>query len=370
VIIEEENNTLVNTYAPVHTERAAGDPSPFLGHLARLLPDPGDQAIILAYMAACVQYKGVKFQWMPLLQGVEGNGKTVFISCLAHAIGHRYTHLPDAADLGNKFNSWLLGKLFIGIEEVYVPAAKQEVMEALKPMITNSRIGLQGKGVDQVTGDNRANFFACGNHKDGIRKNKGDRRYCIFFTNQQSPCDIARDGMGGQYFPQLYDWLRSGGYAIVNEFLHTYAIPAALNPATECHRAPRTSSTAEALAIGMGVIEQEILEAVDEGRPGFAGGWISSAALDKLLEDQRKTLTRNKRREILQDIGYDWHPALKGGRVNNPLPYETGKPRLYIREGHISRNLKTPAEVVKAYTAAQGHPVGAAPGAAATGVGH
>ena len=369
VIIEEEGNTLVNTYIPVQTERLAGDSSPFLGHLARLLPDPGDQAILLAYMAACVQYKGVKFQWMPLLQGVEGNGKTVFISCLAHAIGHRYTHLPDSADLGNKFNYWLGGKLFIGIEEVYVPAAKQEVMEALKPMITNSRIGLQGKGDNQITGDNRANFFACGNHKDGLRKNKGDRRYCMFFTAQQSPCDITRDGMGGQYFPQLYEWLRGGGYAVVNEFLHTYAIPDALNPATECHRAPQTSSTKEALRIGMGAIEQEVLEAVDEGRPGFANGWISSAAFDKLLEDRRASnkIPINKRRAILQDIGYDWHPSLKGGRVNNPLLYETGKPRLYIREGHISRNLKQPAEIVKAYIAAQGYPAMGTAGAAATG---
>ena len=356
VIINEDGSTLVNTYTPIDTPRQAGDPAPFLGHLARLLPNKEDQDILLAYMAACIQYKGVKFQWAPLLQGCEGNGKTVFISCLEYAIGGKYTHLPDAADLGNKFNFWLCNKLFIGIEEIYVPAAKQEIIEALKPMITNRRIGVQGKGADQITTDNRANFFLCGNHKDGLRKTRNDRRYSIFYTAQQSPADIERDGMGGQYFPQLYNWLRSGGFAVVNEYLHTYAIPAALNPATECHRAPVTTSTTEALALSLGGVEQEVLEAIEEGRPGFAGGWVSSMAFDRMLEEGRNSrrIPVNKRRELLQGLGYDLHPTLPRGRVNNTIAFDNGKPRLYIKEGHISRNITKAAEVARAYLAAQG----------------
>lgn len=355
-MIEEESFTLVNTYTPIITERKQGDPTPFLQHLARLLPDPHDQQILLAYMAACCQYPGVKFQWMPLLQGMEGNGKTFFIRALSFAIGNRYTHLPNAQDISNKFNAWVCGKLFIGLEEVYT-VDKQEKLEALKPLITNARVEIQGKGTDQITGDNRANFFGCSNHKDAIRKTWNDRRYSVFFTAQQDPGDLERWGMQGDYFPQLYAWANADGYAIVNDFLRSYPIPDALNPATHCHRAPETSTTREAVMASLGSVEQEILEAVEEGRPGFAGGWISSLALDRLLDERRLAarVPQSKRRGLLRTLGYDYHPALTDGRVNNviPDPAGHGKPRLYIRSDCPAYGLMMANEVTRAYLEAQ-----------------
>lgn len=363
-IIEEEGRRLVNTYTPVVTEAHPGDVSRFLQHLAAVLPDERDQTVLLSYMAAVVQYPGVKFQWAPLLQGVEGNGKTLFIRCLSHAVGHRYTHLPNAADLGGngtKFNAWIQGRMFIGIEEIYV-SDKRELTEALKPLITNDRIEVQGKGADQITGDNRANFMLCSNHKDALIKTRNDRRYCVFYTAQQTDEDmlaagwINASGEPTRYFSDLYEWARGGGYAAVNHFLQTYAIPDQLNPATLCQRAPVTSSTGEALKLSLGRIEQEVLEAIEEGRIGFAGGWISSTAFDMLLENRRdeKRIPPNKRRELLQSLGYDYHPALRDGRVNTASAIDGGKkPRLYIQKGGLLGNITNAADILKRYTDAQ-----------------
>lgn len=360
VLVQEEGRVMVNTYVPIDTPRKQGDAGPFLKHLAAVLPIQSDRDILLAFMAACVQHKGVKFQWAPLLQGTEGNGKTLFTRCVAFAIGKRYTHYPKASDIDNKFNSWLLNKLFIGVEDIYVPDNKREVIETLKPMITGGDgLEIQMKGVDQITADVCANFMLNSNHKDAIRKTRTDRRFAVFYTAQQSAEDITRDGMGGDYFPSLYTWLRAEGYAIVAEYLSTYAIPEALNPATKCHRAPETTSTNEAIAASMGGVEQEIMEAIEEGRPGFAGGWISSVAVERLLNDARMTraIPHNKRRDLLKTLGYDWHPALNNGRVNNPIAMDDGKkPRLFIKDGHIAGNVTTPAEVARMYQEAQGAP--------------
>ena len=362
-LIQEEGRVLVNTYVPIDTARAQGDVTPFLQHLQHVLPVEGDRAILVAYMAACVQYKGVKFQWAPLLQGAPGNGKTLFTRCVAEAVGNRYTHFPKASDIDNKFNAWLMNKLFIGVEDIVVPDHKREVIEALKPMITNDRIEMQAKGADQIVADNYANFILNMNPRDGLRKDRNDRRFCVFYTAQQSADDIIRDGMGGDYFPNLYNWLRREGYAIVANYLATYPIPDELNPAGACHRAPITSSTEEAVTASMGSIEQEILEAIEEGRPGFAGGWISSKAVERLLQSQRmeRAIPRNKRRDLLQSLGYDYHPALKDGRANNVISMDGGKPRLFIKQGHIHANLTNGAEVARQYQEAQGSPVGAAP---------
>ena len=306
-------------------------------------------------MAAIVQYIGVKFQWCPLLQGTEGNGKTLFTRCVAFAVGHRYTHLPPANEISEKFNSWLFEKIFIGIEEIYVPEHKKEILEILKPMITNSRLAMRAMHVAQVMGDNRANFMLNSNPRDALYKTQNDRRFCVFFSAQQKADHLKRDGMDGNYFPNLYKWLDGGGYAIVANYLANYVIPDALNPATECHRAPITSTTHEAIDASLGGVEQEIIEAIDEGRQGFAGGWVSSLALDRLLQslNMARAIPHVKRREILQSFGYEWHPALNQGRANDIIPIDNGRPRLFIKAGHLAVNLKKPADVVRAYVEAQ-----------------
>ena len=357
-LVEREGQVFVNTYIPVALERKQGDVSPFLDHLSRVLPIERDRAILLAYMAACVQHKGIKFQWAPLLQGAEGNGKTLFTRCVAAAVGKRYTHYPKASDLANKFNSWLLNKLFIGVEDIYVPEHKQEVIETLKPMITGGDgLEIQFKGVDQLTKDICANFMLNSNHKDAVRKTRSDRRFAVFYTAQQDEQDIIKDGMGGNYFPKLYMWLREEGYAIVTDYLNTYAIPDELNPATSCHRAPETSSTNEAISSSLGGIEQEIMEAIEEGRPGFAGGWVSSVAVERLLHNIHATrsIPHNKRRDLLKSLGYDWHPVLTNGRTNIAIPLDDNKkPRLFVKADHPSTMLSCVAEVTKMYMEAQG----------------
>ena len=169
--------------------------------------------------------------------------------------------------------------------------------------------------------------------------------------------------MDGDYFPNLYDWLdgindyehlgRNYGLAVVNDYLANFQLRAELDPAKKCQRAPATSSTATALRLSLGKAEQEIVEAIEAGRQGFAGGWVSSIALDRLLDTIKAPVPRSKRRGLMQSIGYDYHPGLEGGRVNNVVQPDGGKPRLYVATGHLSLELTESALIAKAYTAAQ-----------------
>lgn len=354
-LVKQDGRVLVNTYVPVNTKRIKGDPGPFLRHLSKVLPDTKDQTILLSFMAACVQYKGVKFQWAPLLQGVEGNGKTFFTRCVAAAIGEKYVHFPPASEIGEKFNAWLFDKLFIGVEDIYVPDQKREVFEILKTMITNNRLARRAMQTDQTMHDVCCNFIFNSNHQDSVRKTQNDRRFSVFYSAQQQASDLERDGMTGNYFPDLYDWLRREGYAIVTDFLYSYQIPDELNPAGACHRAPATSTTDEAIAASLGGVEQEIMEAVDEERPGFCGGWVSSMALDLLLKMKRKdsAVPINKRKAMLKTLGYEWHPALSQGRVNNSVMPDNGKPRLFVKSDSPYLNLKIASEVARVYSDAQ-----------------
>jgi hypothetical protein len=356
-IITREGRALINTYWPTKVPCQEGDVTPFMVQLNKVLPNERDQRILLTYLAAVVQFPGKKFQWAPLLQGCEGNGKTFFTHCLEQAVGTVYTHYPQANDLDNKFNAWLSGKLLIAVEDVYVPGHRANVIEVLKPMITGTRTPIQGKGVDQVTRDVCANFIFNSNHRNALGPAIRGRRYCIFYTAQQDENgkDLERDGMTGNYFTKLYDWAKNGGFAHVTHFLRTYSLDAEFNPAGECQRAPKSSTFLEAVEESRGPVELEILAAVAEDRPGFIQPWISSNAVDRLLRDSglEKRVPRNKRRELIESLGYERHPNLADGRTNNAVMPDAARTTLFVKKGHPALELMTPASIAEQYSKIQ-----------------
>lgn len=360
IIINDSGRTRANTWWPADVRRMKGDLTPFLKHLSNVLPDQRDQVILLSYMAACVQHKGIKFQWCPVLQGVEGNGKTLFSACVAEAVGQHFTHWPHAHDLLSDFNGWIANKLFIALEELkgQDQSHTDDIVERLKTLITGGMgIQIQFKGVDQESMSLCANFLATTNHRGAIRKTADNaRRFAMFYTAQQTKADLERVGMTGDYFPKLWAWLRADGFAIVSELLHTYEIPAAFNPAGAMYRAPDTSTTGEAILESRGSVEQQIAEMVAQDLPGFSGGWVSSVALDRLITETLKLgnrLSHSKRKEMLQGMGYILHPGLPEGRVNNPVQPDGRKPQLFIKSDHPAAGIVGAAEIARAYTAAQ-----------------
>jgi hypothetical protein len=367
-VVMDSGKRLANAYFPAHVDITPGDPSPFVDHMRRMLPHGDDLELLLSYMASVVQNPGAKMQWWPVVQGAQGNFKSFLLLIMSNAVGSHYAHMPNMKKMvkgDSNFNGWIECKLFLGLDEVYA-ADRREFFEGFKTTVTNRTIPIEGKGVEEITGDNRANGIIVTNHQDGVPIVDEDRRYGAFFCAQQTKADMQRDGMTDAYVANLRDWLLGlGEYAghgenygirVMGHYLHTRAIEARFDPARLVIRAPRTSSTDVAVASGRGHLEQEILEAVGEDTPGFCGGWISSKSLDQLIDRLRLRIPRNKRRQIMQALGYDWHPALadNNGRTKSIVAPDNTKPRLFCKIGSIPwENLKTPADVARVYSEAQ-----------------
>jgi hypothetical protein len=203
--------------------------------------------------------------------------------------------------------------------------------ETLKPMITSPRLEIEGKGVDKVTREVCFNGVMNSNHKNAIRKTANDRRIGPFFCAQQAKADLMRDGMTRDYFKSLRSWRMGEGREIVADYLMRYEIPDEWNPAKDCIVCPDTTATKEAINVSLGVAEQEVQEAIAQRMLGFRGGWISSTALDRLLAGIGKggMVPRNKRREMLEGMGYMPHPGLPDGRASVPDTDGT-RPHLYV----------------------------------------
>lgn len=335
-IVQEEGWALINAYMPIQTECTPGDPSPWLDHLTKMYPVEEDRKILISWMASCLRNPGKKFQWWPVLIGAKGNAKTMILNIMEYCVGSRYTHLPNAGKMtrnGINFNGWIRNKLFLGVEEVY-SANRRDFLEEFKPYVTNRRLPIEGKGIEEYTGDNRANGMLTSNHWDGVPIDSNERRYGIFFTAQQTAEDCIRDGLTSAYFSKLWSWLDAGGFAIVNHYLRNYPLEAVYDPARLSTRAPRTSSTDQAIAASLGSIEQEILQAIEEERMGFKGGWISSKALDGLFREKGIKLAPNKRIGPIRAIGYDLHPSLPEGKTARSVPPDGVRCRLYcLKDG-------------------------------------
>lgn len=297
----------VNTWRKPEVDEKQGDIAPFVHHMKLLFPNPNDLRIILAYMQSLARNPGVKFQWAPVIQGTEGNGKSLIIRCLYHAVTKDYSHLPKASQLTEKFNSWLENRIFIGVEEIKV-TDRREVLEDLKDAVTNDWIEIRGMNREKKMADNFTNWIFLTNHKDAIPVTRDQRRYAIFYTAQQSVDDLKRDGMTGKYFTRLYDWLKKeGGYQAVAHWLRHAPIEAVeYDPSTVCQRAPATSSTVEAIAVSLGKVEQSIMEAVENETPGFRGDWISTGAVRRWLQTQGvRDVSPRKMGDILKSLGYE-----------------------------------------------------------------
>lgn len=287
IITDEFGLAGVNTYRAPVVRPVAGDVGPFLDHLSRLISNEHDRAVLLAFMAQCVQRPGIKIKWGVVLQSMEGAGKTLFEQIMQAALGISYVYSPNPKELtegGGKFNGWMRRKLMIIINEVKTDE-KRELIEVMKPWITEYRVEMQGKGTDQEMQDNPTNFLMFTNFKDAWPITKTQRRVSIIYSDVQRVTDLDRLGMTGEYFTNLYRWARDGGASAVAEWLGRYPVPDQFNSETSSPRAPHTTATDEALRLSRTIIEDIIAEAIEGNRQGFRNGWVSSVAVTNLLRE-------------------------------------------------------------------------------------
>lgn len=304
VVLDDMGRKGLNTFIPARVKMQQGDVSLWLDHVARILPRAEDQKIWFDYLAHCVKYPGYKIPWAPMIQSAEGVGKSVFIEVIQHALGAMYTYRPKAQELvssGSKFNAWMRSKLMIIVDEIKIDE-RRELIEILKPMISDVQIEIQAKGVDQEIEDNPANWVFFSNYKDAIPVNKNGRRFAIFYSSLQSKNDILKAGMNEDYFNRLWSWLRDGGgFEAVAYWLHNYPIERGSIP----HRAPETTSYIEALKISRTPLEIVIDDSVADALPGFRGGYVSTLALtNRMKATGHKIPPPNAIQSILETKGY------------------------------------------------------------------
>ena len=255
---EYEGKRMMNSFStkgvrPVDVIDVAGQAGVdlFLAHVRFTLESEVERELLINWMAYIYQNQGKRVGWAMLLQGAQGSGKSYFGNVFEMLMGTNVKSL-DTQAISGRFTGWATGALVTVVEEIRIAGTnKYEVLDKLKPIISNATIQIEEKGRDHRTVPNFTSYFLLTNHKDAVPLQDGDRRYCALFSRVQSEEQLFLE-LGGQdearkYFDTLFDSARANAGSIAR-FLLDWKIPSSFDPQG---RAPETAARLEMKALSV-----------------------------------------------------------------------------------------------------------------------
>ncbi len=213
LIVVENGETKLNYWKPHTLQPKTGSIKPFLDHVNYLFPEKHESGILLDYLAYQVQYPGQKVHWAILLQGTPGNGKSYLGNVMKFILGANNVKSINNEVLHEPFTGWIKNKQLIIVEEL-MAGKRLELMNKLKPMITEPWLSIREMYKPPYEQPNRVNFLFLTNHKDPIIIDKTDRRYCVL-ASEASP----HPG-GVPYYDELFEWSRENAAYILDFMLN------------------------------------------------------------------------------------------------------------------------------------------------------
>jgi len=291
-------------------------------HVELVIPDPDYRKQFLEWAGWIVCNPGKKVLWAVFIKGVEGDGKSVLGTMMAQAMGMENAGIISPETLsGSNFNDWAAGRCLNVIEELRMQGHNRfDAYNKLKPLITNPRIELHGKGKAALTAMNTCNYIAFSNHADALPLDAHDRRQFVLFTPWQSITEMHSliAGMGEAvdvYWDKLWDVVKNRP-DVVRAFFEQIDT-SNFNPHS---RAP--DSRFKDVVVSMEVIDEELAagDVISNGVVGVSKEVLSSSCLSSALAlaSPPITLHTSQVRKLLMKLGYSpvTKPVKWGGKTH------------------------------------------------------
>jgi len=214
---------------------APGDVSPWLDHLAVLVPEQAEREHLLNVMAFKVQFPAVKINHAILHAGTQGCGKDTLYAPFLWAVCGPHGHnrgLVDNDSINSQWGYQFESEILI-LNELKEPnsADRRALANKLKPLIAAppDTITVNRKGLHPYDMVNRLLVMAYSNDRIPISLDSQDRRwFCIWSHAPRMDPDAAA---------RLWVWYKSGGFEHIAAWLYARDVsafnPAAAPPVTD-----------------------------------------------------------------------------------------------------------------------------------------
>ncbi len=243
-------------------------------HLSVLIPNPTERNIFRAWLAHNYRNPGIKIRWAPLLKGAQGDGKSIFGEVLQILMGRENIRTMSADTLQTSpFSGWATGQCVVVLEEVRFQGHNRfDIVNKLKPYITNNSVELHSKGQDPANTLNVSNYLLFTNHDDALPLGEGDRRYFVLRTPYrsyqamdeflQAVYSISRNA----HFDEIFE-LGNAHPGQMALWLEKVEYPEAFNPNGE---APRTAARELMVRNSTSDLESLVRDILETGAPGVS----------------------------------------------------------------------------------------------------
>lgn len=246
ILLQHEGAAVFNAYrGPTIEAGEARLAQPFVDHVHRVFPRPGDADQFLDYMAHRTQRPEEKPRFALLIAGDQGVGKDTAIDLCLPALGAWNVANIEPGDLDTGFNEYAAAVLVRISEAANLhDMSKWAFNERTKVLIAGVPDNIQ---VNPKYGQKYSVRLHCGvivttNHMTtGIYIPQDDRRYDVIECATKREMEIEAAGRADEYFSDLWGWFHEGGKRHVASYLRKRNIDgfSAANGQrkTEAHRA-------------------------------------------------------------------------------------------------------------------------------------
>lgn len=296
-VFESGGLTFYNAYAapresaPREAKHKKSAVKAFKEHVGYITTSEDEEKHLLDYFAYCVQNKGRKVDWTPLIISDEGLGKSVFYKLFARIFGAHNCASVAADNLLGGWTDFIAEKLFVVSHEVKMK--ETQGLEKLKTLISEDRVTINGKYARMYDTQNCANFLLLSNESDALRLTMKSRRFFVIFSRAK-PRDKA-------YYNELFAAVEYGA-----GWIEDYLMARDLKDFSPHGPAPKTEGL-KILALasrGDGVAWMD--ERAAEGTGAFESPLVTAAKIkaDAIGSNADKYITQRAASAWLANNGY------------------------------------------------------------------
>lgn len=184
-----------------------GDWSLLRQHIYDNLCSQSDEAFdyVINWWARTVQKPELPIGTALVLRGAKGTGKSSFARAFGELFGQHFLHVTNSKAVTGNFNSHLRDCVVLFADEA-VWAGNRSEEGALKGMITEPTIVIEGKGRDMVTCRNMIHLVVAANADWAVPAGMDERRFCVLEVSDAKKQD-------SDYFRAIQKQLQNGGQA-------------------------------------------------------------------------------------------------------------------------------------------------------------
>jgi hypothetical protein len=252
-------------------------------HIRMLTGDDETAHMVETWIALNVRAPGQLMGVSLLVKGVQGDGKTIlFRQLMATVMGAENVGDVANAEVRSQFSGWAVGRALRVVEELKAPGHnRHDVLNSVKPYITNPTISVHRKGQDGFDALNTTNYVCLTNYEDALPIDDTDRRWWVIFSPFTSITDVvALVGPVEPYFDRLTTAIRAHGTE-----LRKYFMECPLHARIRHNmRAPETAGRARMIRAENDMSGGDFLDGyLRDGAYGISGEVVASAELTRQL---------------------------------------------------------------------------------------